>query len=124
MVTCKLSITCIARYCNTYLNIGFVVTDPISISNAPIQNDSIIVVTEDSLVIDCAVSSLSDNVQWMFTSQTDGMVTNKTSFATFSMETGFSTLVVGANEPGDYSCIINAQSVYSFSVVDENSLGT
>ena len=111
-------------YCNNHLNIGFVVTDPISISNAPIQNDSIIITTEEGTMIDCAVSSVSDDVQWMFKSQTDGMVTNKTSSATFSMETGFSTLVVSANEPGDYSCIINAQSVYRVSVVDENSLGT
>ena len=111
-------------YCNNHLNVGFVVADPISTSNAPIQNDSIIIATEDGTMIDCAVSSLSDNVQWIFISQTDGMVTNKTSSATFSMETGLSTLVVTANEPGDYSCIINAQSVYSFSVVNGNSLGT
>ena len=111
-------------YCNNHLNIGFVVTDPISISNAPIQNDSTIVVAQEGTMIDCAVSSLSDNVQWMFKSQTDGMVTNKTSSATFSMVTGLSTLVVSANEPGDYSCIINARSVYRFSVVNGNSLGT
>ena len=107
-----------------HINIGFVVTDPISISDAPIQNDSIIFPTQGNSMINCAVSSLSDNVQWTFRSQTDGTVTDITSDATFSEETGFSTLVVTANEPGYYSCIINTQSVYTFSVVDENSIGT
>ena len=107
-----------------YINIGFVVTDPISISDRPIQNDSILFATQDGPTIDCAVSSLSDNVQWTFISQTDNTVTDITSDATFSEETGFSTLVVTANEPGYYSCIINTQSVYTFSVVDESSIGT
>ena len=74
-------------------------------------------------MIDCAVSSLSDNVEWTFKPKTDSVVTNKTSFATFSQETGFSTLIVNANEPGYYSCIINTQSVYTFSVVNKDSLG-
>ena len=107
-----------------YINIGYVVTDPISISDAPIQNDSIIIATQDGPTIDCAVSNLSDNVQWTFRSQTDSAVTDITSTATFSEETGFSTLVVTASEPGYYSCIINTQSVYTFSVVDDNSIGT
>ena len=123
MVTCKLSITYIARYCNTYLNVGFVVTDPISLSNAPIQNDSIVFASQNTSMIHCAVSSLSDNVQWTFSSQNNGMITNITSLATFSEETGFSTLVVTSNEPGYYSCIINTLSVYTFSVFDENSIG-
>ena len=46
-----------------------------------------------------------------------------TSLATFSEETGISTLVVTSNEPGYYSCIINTQSVYTFSVFGENTLG-
>ena len=106
-----------------YINIGYVVTDPISISDAPIQNDSIIIATQEGSMIDCAVSSLNDNVQWTFISQTDSAVTDITSDAIFSEETGFSTLVVTANEPGYYSCIINTQSVYTFSVVDESSIG-
>ena len=103
------------------INIGFVVTYPISISGVPIQNDSIIFVTQDGSMIDCAVSNLSDTLQWTFKFDT---VTDITSLATFSEETGFSTLVVTANEPGDYSCIINRQSVYTFSVLDTNSIGT
>ena len=106
------------------INIGFVVTDPISISDAPIQNDSIIIATQEGSMIDCAVSNLSDNVQWTFRSQNDSTVTDITSDATLSEETGFSTLVVTANEPGYYSCIINIQSVYTFSVLDNNSIGT
>ena len=106
------------------INIGFVVTDPISISDAPIQNDSIIIPTQEGSMIDCAVSNLSDNVQWTFISQNDSTVTDITSLATLSEETGFSTLVVTANKPGYYSCIINIQSVYTFSVVDNNSIGT
>ena len=105
------------------INIGFVVTDPVSISDTPIQNNSIIIATQDSSMIDCAVSSLSDSVQWTFRSQTKGMITDKTSLATFSEETGFSTLVVYSNEPGYYSCIINSLSVYTISVFDENSIG-
>ena len=46
-----------------------------------------------------------------------------TSLATFSEETGYSTLIVTSNEPGYYSCIINTQSVYSFSVFDEKTFG-
>ena len=105
------------------INIGFVVTDAISISEVPIQNDSIIFATQNGSMIHCAVSSLSDNVQWTFRSQTDSTVTDITSDAIFSEETGFSTLIVTANEPGYYSCIINTQSVYTFSVVNENSTG-
>ena len=104
------------------MNIGFVVTETISILNAPIQNNSIIIATQDSSMIDCAVSSLNDNIQWAFRSQTDGMTIGITSLATFSQETGISTLAVKANEPGYYSCIINTQSVYTFSVVNEDSL--
>ena len=104
------------------INVGFVVTDTISTSNAPIQNDSIIIATQDSSIINCAVSSLSDNIQWTFKSQTDSVATDKTSLAAFSEETGISTLVVTSNEPGYYSCIINTQSVYTFSVVNEDSL--
>ena len=99
------------------------VTDTISTSDRPIQNNSIIIATQDSSMIDCAVSSLSDNVQWTFRSQTDGMITDITSLATFSEETGFSALVVTSNESGYYSCIINTHSVYTFSVVYENSIG-
>ena len=107
------------------INIGFVVKYPISISGVPIQNDSIFIATQDSSMIDCAVSSLSDNVQWTFRSQTDCscMATDITFDATFSEETGFSTLVVTANEPGYYSCIINTQYVYTFSAVDERFVG-
>ena len=105
------------------INIGFVVTDPISISEVPIQNDSIIIATQEGSMIDCAVSNLSDNVQWTFRSQNDSTVTDITSDATLSEETGFSTLVVTANKPGYYSCIINIQAVYTFSVVDNNSIG-
>ena len=123
MVTCKLSITCIARYCNTYLNIGFVVTDPISLSNAPIQNDSIVFASQKTSMIHCAVSSLNDNIQWTFRSKNYGMFTDITYLATFSEETGFSTLVVTANEPGYYSCIITTLSVYTFSVFDEYYIG-
>ena len=104
------------------INVGFVVTDTISTSNAPIQNDSIIIATQDSSIINCAVSSLSDNIQWTFKSQTDSVITDITSLATFSEETGISTLAVKANDPGYYSCIINTQSVYTFSVVNEDSL--
>ena len=96
-------------------------TDPISISDVPIQNGSIIIVTQDGSMIDCAVSNVSDSVQWTFRSKTDGMVTDITSDAIFSEETGFSTLVVSASDPGYYSC--NTQSVYTFSVFDENSIG-
>ena len=106
-----------------HINIGFVVTYPISISDVPIQNDSIIIANQNGSIIDCAVSSLSDNVQWTFRSQTDSTVTDITSDATFSEETGFNTLVVNANKPGYYSCIINTQYVYTFSAVDDNSLG-
>ena len=106
-----------------YTYIGFVVTDTISSSETPIKNDSIIIANQDGSMVDCALSSLSDNVQWTFRSQTDSIVTDITSLTTFSEETGFSTLVVTSNEPGYYSCIINTQSVYTFSVVDENSIG-
>ena len=95
----------------------------ISISNVPIQNDSTIITTQDSSMIDCAVSSLSDSVQWKFRTQKDGIVTDKTSLATFSDETGYSTLIVNSNEPGYYSCIINTLSVYIFSVFDNCSIG-
>ena len=105
------------------INIGFVVTDPVSISDKPIQNNSIIIATQDSFMIDCATSSLSDKVEWTFRSKTNSVVTDITSFATFSQQTGYSTLVVNSNEPGCYSCIINSQSVYSFSVVNGDSLG-
>ena len=98
-------------------------TDPILISDTPIQNDSIIIATQDSSTIDCAVSSLSDNIEWTFRSQTNGMTIDITYLATFAEETGFSTLVVTSNEAGYYSCIINPQSVYTFSVFDENSIG-
>ena len=108
-------------YC--HFHIGFVVTDPVSISNTPIQNNSIIIATQDRSMIDCAVSSLSDNVQWTFKSQTNGTITDITSLATISEETGFSTLVVTSNESGYYSCIINTHSVHTFSVVYENSIG-
>ena len=97
-------------------------TDTISISSAPIQNNSIIIVTQEGSIINCAVSSLSDNVEWTFKSKIDSEATNKTSLATFSTETGISTLVVNANEPGYYSCIINTQSVYTLSVANEDSL--
>ena len=98
-------------------------TDPVSISDTPLQNNSIIITSQDSSMIDCAVSSLSDNIQWTFRSQTDGMTIDKTSLATFSQETGFSTLVVYTNEPGYYSCIINTHSVSTFSVFDQISIG-
>ena len=100
------------------VNIGFVVTDPISISDAPIQNNSIIISTQDSSMIDCAVSSLSDNVQWTYKSQTGGMVMDISYLTTLSQKTGFSSLVVYSNGSGYYSCIINAESVYTFSVFD------
>ena len=51
------------------------------------------------------------------------MTIDITYLATFCEETGFSTLVVTSNEAGYYSCIINSQSVYTFSVFDENSIG-
>ena len=105
------------------INIGFVITDTISTSNAPIQNNSIIIATQDSSMIDCAVSSLSDNIKWTIQSKTDSVVTDITSLATFYPEKGISTLIVNTNEPGYYSCIINSQFVYTFSVVNEDSLG-
>ena len=105
------------------INIGFVVTDTISISDTPIQNDSIIIVSQDSTMIDCAVSSLSDNIEWTFKSKEDSVFIDKTYFATFSRETGISTLAVNANESGYYSCIINTHNVYSFHVVSANTLG-
>ena len=97
-------------------------TDTISISDTPIQNNSIFIATQDSSMIDCAVSSLNDDVRWIFRSQTDGMIMDITSLAAFSEETGFNTLVVTSNEPGYYSCIINSQSIYTFSVFDENTI--
>ena len=50
------------------------------------------------------------------------MIMDITSLAAFSEETGFNTLVVTSNEPGYYSCIINSQSIYTFSVFDENTI--
>ena len=105
--------------------IGYSTTNSISLSNSEtIQNGSTIVITDDPLMINCIISNPDYSVEWFYRSQLGAVQTDVTSSSTFSAGTGISTLNVYSNQHGYYSCVINADIVYSFFVADRDSLST
>ena len=110
----------LAKYFNL---IGYSTTNLISLSNSEtIQNGSTIVITDDSAMINCIISNPGYSVEWFYKSQLEAVQTDATQSSTFSIRTGMSTLNVSSNQPGYYTCVINADIVYSFYVADRNTL--
>ena len=95
----------------------------ITLSNSEtIQNGSTIVTTEDTTLINCVISDPEYIVEWIYRSPLD-VETDVTEFSTFSTRTGVSALNISSQQPGYYSCVINAALILSFYIADRDTLG-
>ena len=83
-----------------------------------IQNDSTLVLNNETITVSCGISNQTNRVHWYYKSYYDSEVIDKTSLSTFSVQTGVSSLEVSSNQPGYYSCVINANSLYTISIAD------
>ena len=105
--------------------LGYNVTDVLSSpSIGKIQNGTTLVFSDEFTRIDCAISHQTDSVEWYYRFQLgDNATLHPKNATTFSIETGMSSLYVDSLQPGYYSCVINADMIYSFISADRSSLG-
>ena len=86
------------------------------------ENESILLINSDSnWNIICGIAGSMNTVEWYYRSTMDDAATDITVQSEVRMELRISSLSI--NQSGYYSCVINADVVYSLFAVDEDSIG-
>ena len=75
----------------------------------------------DNISVLCATDNSNSNIEWTYSIVSSGNVVSKTSNAVFSSITGFSILEISAEEPGQYTCVIDGAITYNILTIGTTS---